>query len=124
MPKVQPKTAPLGKEQKKTRFPAKGFEEPTENPLTIEERTELKGIFRNPVFVKALGNASLCKPPAFVAGLSTQLGGQISLVALARIQGWEMFSTALLVQTRDKIPPRAPLEENFADPQLPPIPPA
>lgn len=122
MPKVPPKTAPLGKEPKKNRRVAtKGFEEPLENPLSIEERMELREIYRNPVFVKALNNASLCKPPSVVGGLSSALGGQISLIALSRIQGWELFSAALLMQVKDKLPKRVPLEENYNDPQLKPV---
>jgi hypothetical protein len=123
MPKVPPKPVALGKQPpKKPRIPPEGLREPTENPLSIEERTELKEIFRNPVFVKAFENAKLCKPPSFVAGMGTALAPQISMVALSRIQGCDMFSDALLVQTKDKIPKREALVENYADPLLPPIP--
>lgn len=121
MTKVTPKPAALGKQTKKKRIAPEGLREPVENPLSIQERNELKEIFRNPAFVKAFENAKLCRPPCFVAGMSTQLGAQISMVALARIQGWEMFSAALLMQTRDKIQKPEQLMENYADPELPPI---
>lgn len=121
MAKVPPKPAALGKQPKKKRLPPEGLREPTENPLSIEERTELREIFRNPIFIKAFENAKLCRPPSFVAGMQSALAPQLALVALARIQGWEMFSTALLMQTRDKIPKPEQLTENYADPLLPPI---
>lgn len=122
MSKVPPKSAPLGKEPKKKRMAAAGGpSKPAEMPLSVEERIELKGIFSNPVFVKAFNNARLCKPPVYVGGLATQFGGQIATIQIARIQGWEAFEAAMFLQTQDKLPKPAPLEENFADPQLPPI---
>lgn len=92
-----------------------------EMPLSVEERIELKGIFSNPVFIKAFNNAKLFRPPVVVPGLATQFGGQIATIQLARIQGWEMFEAAMFLQTQDKPPKLGPIEENFADPNLPPI---
>ncbi len=121
MPKVPPKPAALGKQTKKKRIAPEGLREPTENPMSVEERTELKQIFRNPVFIKAFENAKLCKPTSFVGGLRTALGPQVALHALAQIQGWELFGAALLMQTRDKVIKPDQLEENYADPLFAPI---
>lgn len=91
---------------------------PMEFILSLEERTELKGIFANPVFTKAFSNAKLRKPAAFVGGIATTQGAQIALIQLSRIQGWEMFEAAMFMQTQDKLPPKAALEENYDDPDL------
>lgn len=117
--KVPPKPASLGKKQKKETGDV-GPSIPVPVALSLEERTKLKAIFDDPIFKKGFHNARLMKPSITPPGLATQLGGQIALIQLSRIQGWEMFEAALAMQVMDKIPKPAALTENYNDPDLQP----
>ncbi len=119
--KVTPKPAVMGKQPKKKTSRHAGPALPTENPLSLDERTELKNIYGNEVFRKGFSNARLMRPTLFPPGLSTPLGPQIALLQLARLQGWEMFEAALAVQVKDKLPPKEPLTETYNDPDMPPV---
>lgn len=115
MAKVPPKPAAMGKQPKKKSTNA-GPSLPAVQVLSLEDRTELKRIFASELFRRAFSNARLMKPISTPPGLSTAMGAQIALVQICRIQGWEMFETALAVQVMDKLPKPAPLEPTYSEP--------
>lgn len=92
-----------------------GLSVPAAIPLSPAELEELRAIFANPVFIKALANARLSKPPLFVAGIDGALAGQIASNRLSQLQGWALFEAALIRQTVPPNQPRKPPPDDFPD---------
>lgn len=94
---------------------------PQVTPLSHDERNWLVGMFNDPTFKKAWNNASLAKPSLFRADkqLEGVNGLQLASNRLHQLQGWEMFSVALLSQVNDPKPARAIIRDNYPDSALP-----
>lgn len=98
-------------------LPEEGFLREAYNPLTLEERQELRTIFSSPLWRKVWHNAQLGSPPSLVPGLDTALGGVIANNQIHRKQGWELFSAALASQVVEKVQ-RAPRPADSYDKPL------
>ena len=94
-----------------------GLSVPAAIPLSPAEREELRAIFANPVFVKALANARLSKPALLIGDtrMDTALAGQIASNRLSQLQGWALFEAALIRQTVPPSMPRKPPPDDFPD---------
>lgn len=83
--------------------------------LTLEERTALRGMLTSAVFKKALHNARLVQPTAFLPqGVTDSALGSISANnQLHRMQGWAMFERALGRQVENPKPPAPAAPDDY-----------
>jgi hypothetical protein len=97
---------------KKITEPLKVQEVPTSiqntTPLSSEERKELRALLNSTIFVRAWNVASSAKPSLFRRDgqFDGPLGNQLAANRLCQLQGWELFSAALLTQVNDPKPPK------------------
>ncbi|MES2202456.1 MAG: hypothetical protein V4498_09405 [candidate division FCPU426 bacterium] len=92
--------------------------EPVFLPLVMEERDELKRIFKNPAFVKAWNNLRCVKPGVFIgtpAILAGKKGARMATNRFHEIRGWEMFSAGLLNQAKEPVVKKKPITEDYPD---------
>lgn len=69
--------------------------------LTLEDRVALRALFSSQPFKKALHNARLKQPSAFVPLLDSALGAVIANNRFHEMRGWKMFEAALGSQIED-----------------------
>ena len=96
-------------------LPEEGFLREPAQPLSLEERKQLRAFFASDLWKKVWRNALTQAPGCALTGLDTALGGVIASNQIHRQQGWEKFRLALLAQIEDKVPrpPRPP--ENYPE---------
>lgn len=92
--------------------------EPVFQPLLMEERDELKRIFKNPAFIKAWQNLRCVKPGVFMTtpvNLATKKGAKMANNRFHEIRGWEMFSAGLLNQAKEPVVKKKTVPEDYPD---------
>lgn len=95
---------------------------PAANPLTLEERGELRAILSAPLMRKVWNNARWARPGAMIpkSELNSALGSVIANNRLHEQRGWEMFEAAILIQIADpKIARKEPIPDNYPDAGMP-----
>ncbi len=90
-------------------------------PLTHAERAELREILALPLMRKVWANAKCQFPTPFISKneLNSATGHISSNNRLHEMRGWEMFATAILMQTFDPKPPQIKPQDNYPDAGLP-----
>lgn len=87
-------------------------------PLTLEQRVELRAVFKSDAFKRIWSNAKSLAPGPMTGDLNTALGGIIANNRLHEMRGWQMFEAALIKQLGDPVL-RAPRpQETFPDSAL------
>ena len=68
--------------------------------LSVEEKTDLKTLLNNPVFIRAIEYAELAKPSS---AIDIRAATEQKAERLAQILGWEQHITALYLQAQTEV---------------------